>query len=52
MNIYKITVKEALERVIEVKAISYEDALEQVEYDYRNQKFILNADDWTETLFQ
>ena len=46
---FSINVQEVLERVVEVKATSYEDALEQVRKQYRNCDIVLDAEDLKDT---
>ena len=51
MNTYKIKIVETLEKVIEVLANSQEEAISAVEYDYKNEKHILDYNNHKSTDF-
>lgn len=51
MNRYKIYIKEALSRVVEIKAESSRDALEEVKRMYSNEEIILDDGDYDCTDF-
>lgn len=44
---FKVCITETLERVIEVRALSAEDAVDKVISDYKYGKHVLGADDFT-----
>lgn len=46
--IYTVTVKEVLERKVAVKADSPAEAWEKIDEQYRAEKIVLTADDFTE----
>lgn len=48
---YSVTVKETLQRTVQVKADSMEDASAKVEEMWYNQEIILTADDFTTVSF-
>ncbi len=51
MNRYKIYIKETLSRVVEIKAESSRDALEEVKRMYSNEEIILDDGDYDGTDF-
>lgn len=48
---YSVTIKETLQRTVQVKADSMEDAIAKVEEMWYNQEIILTADDFTTVKF-
>ena len=46
MNRYKIYIKETLSRIVEIKAVSSHDALEEVKRMYRNSEIVLDDGDY------
>lgn len=52
MKKYKVTITETLERVVEVEAEDYEEAVGIVEGAYRRGDIILVSDDYTGTEFE
>ena len=48
---FKVCITETLERVIEVTASSEEDAIKKVTGEYKNSKYVLDADDFTGVSF-
>jgi hypothetical protein len=51
MNFYDVTIKETLIKVVTVKASSLEEAQSKVAYDWKNEKHILTADDFSGVRF-
>ena len=51
MKKYKVTITETLERVVEVEAEDYEEAVDIIGDEYRNGEIILCSDDYTGTDF-
>jgi hypothetical protein len=51
MKKFKIEVKETLSRIIEINANSIDEALENVQQIYKNEKIILDNDDFVEVDF-
>lgn len=49
MEKYKIIIREVLKKIVEIDAESYEEAVDEVQTDYYDQKIILGADDWVGT---
>ena len=48
---YSVTIKETLQRTVQVKANSMEDAIAKVEEMWYNQEIVLTADDFTTVRF-
>ena len=46
MKIYEIEIEELLQKVIKVKADSLDDAIDKVEEEYRNEKYVLDYNDF------
>lgn len=46
MNRYKIYIKETLSRIVEIKAESSRDALEEVKRMYRDEEIVLDNCDY------
>ncbi|HPK08927.1 MAG: DpnD/PcfM family protein [Ignavibacteriae bacterium] len=51
MNTFKIEVKETLSRIIEIEAISEDEAYFKVKEMYRNEEIVLDENDFVETDF-
>ena len=51
MKKYKVTITETLEKVVEVEAENYDEAVDIVGDEYRNGEIILCSDDYTDTDF-
>lgn len=51
MKNYKVTITETLEKEIIVKAKSFEDALSKVKERYRNERYVLDESDLTNTRY-
>lgn len=51
METFKIEVKETLSKIIEIEAISKEEALLKIEDLYYKQEIVLDADDFVEAEF-
>ena len=47
MKNYKFTIKETLERIVEVEAPSSDAAFEAVSKMYKNEDIVLSADDFS-----
>lgn len=52
MDNYKIKITEKLQRIVEVKANDQTEALEEVIKMYRDEKIVLNADDFKNVTFK
>ena len=52
MKSYKVTITETLEKIVEVKAPSREDAELLVERNWKDSEYILDADNFTGVTFQ
>jgi len=52
MKKYKIEVEEILQRVIEVEAESFEEALEIIEKKYKKEKIVLDWEDFVDVSFR
>ena len=48
MEIYKIELTETLQRIVEIKAISLNDAIAEVNKKYNNEEIVLDSDDYTD----
>ena len=46
MNKYKISIKETLERIIEINADSETEAIDIVKEKYRNEEIVLDYNDY------
>lgn len=46
MKIYNIEIEELLQRVVRVKANSLDEAIDKVEEEYRNEKYVLDYNDF------
>ena len=46
MKIYEIEIEEVLQKVVKVKADSLDDAIDTVEEEYRNEKYVLDYNDF------
>ena len=46
MKIYEIEIEELLQKVIKVKADSLDEAIDKVEEEYRNEKYVLDYNDF------
>ena len=46
MKIYEIEIEEVLQKVVKVKADSLDDAIDKVEEEYRNVKYVLDYNDF------
>lgn len=46
MNEYKIYIKETLSRIVDIKAESPQDALEEVKRMYRHEEIVLDDGDY------
>ena len=51
METFKIEVKETLSRIIEIEANSVDEAFSKIQNLYKNEKIVLDADDYVETEF-
>ena len=51
MKNFKIEVRETLAREIDVKADSFEEALEKIKNDYFDEEIVLYADDFARVEF-
>ena len=51
-NSFKVSVIETLERIVEVKADTEEEAIEKVEQMYKDGEIVLDASDHVETEFE
>lgn len=51
MNIYTVTIKETLEKVVEVKANSKSEAEEIVNDEWNNSEHVLDADSFKDVTF-
>ena len=49
MNKYKISIKETLEKRIEINADSETEAIDIVKEKYRNEKIVLDYNDYIDT---
>lgn len=49
MNTYKIEIKEILSRVLEIEALTSEEAIDKVRTMYRTEKIVLDGDDYVGT---
>ncbi len=49
---YNVVITETLQRVVPVEASSPEEALDQVRNDYREEVYVLDADDYVDTSFE
>ena len=45
MKIYEIEIEEVLQKVVKVKADSLDEAIDKVEEEYRNEKYVLDYND-------
>lgn len=46
MKIYEIEIEEVLQKVVKVKADSLDEAIDKVEEEYRNVKYVLDYNDF------
>ena len=46
MKIYEIEIEEVLQKVVKVKADSLYEAIDKVEEEYRNEKYVLDYNDF------
>lgn len=46
MKIYEIEIEEVLQKVVKVKADSLDEAIDKVEEEYRNEKYVLDYNDF------
>ena len=46
MKIYEIEIEEVLHKVVKVKANSLDTAIDKVEEGYRNEKYVLDYNDF------
>ena len=51
MAIFKIEVKETLSKIIEVEAISEDEAFSKIQDLYNKEEIVLDTDDYVETEF-
>lgn len=51
METFKIEIKETLSRILEIKAVDTEDALQKIQQQYKNEDIVLDASDFVETEF-
>lgn len=49
---YKVTIRETLERTVEVEANSAQEAELSVRQDYHNSTIVLNDGDYVDTCFE
>ena len=49
---YYVEITETLQKVVEVEAESEEEAVNQAHIDYINEKYVLTADDWVDTMVE
>ena len=49
MTTYKIEIQEHLSRVIEIEALSAEEAIDKAREMYRAEEIVLDGDDWVGT---
>ncbi len=45
-KVYQIEIEETLQKVVEIKANSLDEAIDIVQEKYRNEEYILNEDDF------
>lgn len=45
-QVYQIEIEEILQRVVKVKASSLEEAIDKVEQRYKNEKYVLDYNDF------
>lgn len=50
-KIYKIEIEEKLQRVVKVKALNIQEAIEKVKDQYYNSEIVLDYEDHVETNF-
>ena len=48
----KVEITETLQKIIEVEAASYDEALDLIIRKYKNSEIILDADDYIDTTFE
>ena len=46
MKIYEIEIEEVLQKVVKVTADSLDEAIDKVEEEYRNEKYVLDYNDF------
>ena len=46
MEAYRITITETLSRVVEIEAVSYNEAINEVSYMIDEEEIVLTADDF------
>ena len=49
MTTYKIEIQEHLSRVIEIEALSAEEAIDKAREMYKAEEIVLDGEDWVET---
>lgn len=52
IKIYEIEIEEILQRVVKVKANSLDEAIDKVENRYKNEKYVLDYNDFKDVQFR
>ena len=52
IKIYEIEIEEILQRVVKVKANSLDEAIDKVENRYKNEKYVLDDNDFKDVQFR
>ena len=52
IKIYEIEIEEILQRVVKVNANSLDEAIDKVEHRYKNEKYVLDYNDFKDVQFR